>query len=205
MRKSISYAITVCNEAEELDRLLSHLSHYVQAGDEVVVQADETNVTDDVKDVVKHYAHLITRYVEYPLAFDFARFKNHLNEQCKGDFIFQLDADELPAQWLLEHLNDILNHYWWVELFKLPRINLFDGNSEREAWPDYQGRLYKNRPTRIRWHRPLHERIRGHLFYWHLPKDDRYALRHHKQRATDKAKWQQWNRHKEEYLSQTAH
>ena len=194
----ISYAITVCNEARELDRLLGLLKTHLHEGDEVVVQADATNVTEEVKLVLMLYEGIVTRYVEYPLNFDFARFKNHLNEQCKGEYIFQLDADELPSAWLLNHLRDIVRKYWWVGLFKLPRINLFDESNERVAWPDYQGRIFKNRPGRIRWHRPLHERIRGHWFYWHLPKEDRYALLHHKQKNADAAKWKEWRRQKEE-------
>lgn len=201
MRKRISYAITVCNEAEQLNRLLALLQAYLKEGDEVVVQADSEHVTDVVKQVLANHATIVSKQVYYPLQMDFARFKNHLNEQCTGDFIFQLDADELPQTWLLEHLQDILSRHPWIELFKVPRINLFDqtltpasiGASDgRVAWPDYQGRIYKNRPGRIRWHRPLHERIRGHLLYWHLPKDDRYALIHCKSLHQDTKKWNQW-------------
>ena len=199
----ISYAVTVCNESRELERLLCLLKAHLREGDEVVVQADATNVTEEVRQVVKRYAYTINCYVEYPLNFDFARFKNHLNEQCTGEYIFQLDADEMPSEWLLDHLRDIVRKYRWVGLFKLPRINLFDESEERVSWPDYQGRIYKNRPGRIRWHRPLHERIRGHWLYWHLPKDDKYALLHHKQKKADTAKWQEWKRQKEEQSQQT--
>ena len=198
--QSISYAITVCNEAKDLDRLLTYLQDYVQAGDEIVVQADQNNVTEEVKAVVAAHQQHITTYAEHPLNFDFAQAKNHLNSLCKGDYIFQLDADEIPQQWLMEHLQDIIAHHPSIGLFKLPRINLFrleDGSitNERSHWPDYQGRLYKNRPNQIYWKRPLHERIHGYRFYWHLPKEDKFAIIHIKPTKQNAEKWEKWLKH----------
>ena len=196
----ISYAITVCNEAAELEALLLHLKPFLREGDELVVQADKEHVTKEVKGIVEQHRSLITTYAEHPLNFDFAQAKNHLNGLCNGDFIFQLDADELPQPWLLEHLREIIGKHPWIELFKIPRINLFQQTEggiveERVAWPDYQGRLYKNRPNRIRWRRPLHERIHGHLLYWHLPKEDNYAILPVKLKTQDDAKWAEWRKH----------
>ncbi len=51
----ISYAIPVCNEHEELDRLLSLLIKNKRQEDEIVVQADLGNTTREVYQVVdKH-------------------------------------------------------------------------------------------------------------------------------------------------------
>jgi len=204
----ISYAITVCNEAGQLDLLLGYLQPYLRDGDEIVVQADRNNVTEEVREVVSKYRENISTYNEWALNMDFAQAKNHLNSLCKCEYIFQLDADELPQQWLLEHIRDILASHKLIELFKLPRINyLLDDrtyrealrqrgqiSAERVAWPDYQGRIYKNRPNRIRWHRAIHERIRGHLLYWHLPKDDKYAILHIKRKEQDAVKWDEWRK-----------
>ena len=196
---NISYAITVCNEAEDLERLIKQLLPYIQSGDEIVVQADANHVTDHVKAVVEHYQQLITTYCEHPLNLDFAAAKNHLNSLCHGEYIFQLDADELPHPWLLEHLQIILRRLPWIDLFKLPRNNRFltpDGEllEQRVAWPDFQGRLYRNKPS-IQWKRPLHERIHGHWFYWHLPKQEQYALIHTKIKDQDARKWDAWRQH----------
>ena len=207
-RKTISYAITVCNEAVQLHSLLQFLQTYLNEGDEIVVQADKQNVTDEVRAVVSSHKQHITTYEEWSLDMDFAQAKNHLNSLCKGEYIFQLDADERPQEWLMEHLQEILGCHPLIELFKLPRINyLLDEASykaslsanekidaERVSWPDYQGRLYKNRPGRIRWHRAIHERIRGHWLYWHLPQEDRYALLHIKCKKQDAAKWDEWRK-----------
>lgn len=194
----ISYAITVCNEAQELERLLTHLKPYLQAGDEVVIQADKDHVTPDVQHVIEKHKAVVTTYGEYALNFDFAQAKNHLNSLCKGDYIFQLDADELPQPWLLEHIREIIGKKPWIGLFKLPRINILQGENgdveERVAWPDYQGRIYKNTP-RIYWRRPLHERIHGQWFYWHLPKQDNYAILHLKMKQQDADKWATWREH----------
>ena len=208
MKKTISYAITVCNEAEQLDLLLDYLQPYLEEGDEIVVQADKANVTTEVRQVVSKHKAAITKYEEWPLNLDFAQAKNHLNSLCKGAYIFQLDADELPQQWLAENIHAIIDHLPLIELFKFPRVNFLlddetfkkalqrkgDIDAERVSWPDYQGRLYKNRPGRIRWHRTLHERIRGHLLFWHLPKDERYALLHIKRKEQDKEKWNMWRK-----------
>ena len=64
MKKTISYAITVCNEAEQLDLLLDYLQPYLEEGDEIVVQADKTNVTAEVRQVVCKHKAAIAKYEE---------------------------------------------------------------------------------------------------------------------------------------------
>lgn len=46
--------------------------------------------------------------------------------------------------------------------------------------PDYQGRIYKNDPSRIRWDRRLHEKIEGHNGFTMLPSDIDFTLYHDK-------------------------
>ena len=46
--------------------------------------------------------------------------------------------------------------------------------------PDYQGRIYKNKPDRIRWDRRLHEKIEGHNEFIMIPEDTDLALYHDK-------------------------
>ena len=68
----ISIAITVCNEAKELEALLEHLEDRALAPDyEIVVQIDQDNYTDDVLSVIvgKGIKHWF-----YPLNKDFASF-----------------------------------------------------------------------------------------------------------------------------------
>ena len=81
---SISYAITVCNEHEELKRLVTKVLPYVREIDEIVIQADEETVTPEVQTVMKELANSeLNRYSNvkltfYPLSKDFATYKNNL-------------------------------------------------------------------------------------------------------------------------------
>ena len=100
----------------------------------------------------------------------------------------------------MSHLKSILCANTDCELIKLPRLNMFvregeDVEESHVAWPDYQGRLYRNIPQRIQWHRPLHEKIQGYKAYTYLPKDDRYAILHIKDKEQDRQKWQTWKEH----------
>jgi len=196
----ISYAITVCNEAESLRRLLDCIIPYCRQGDEIIVQADSEHITEEVQQVIQNYQSKLTTFSEHALNYDFSQAKNHLNVLCHGDWIFQLDADECPQAWLMKHLQAILYVNKDAELVKIPRINQFvneDGKliESHVSWPDYQGRLYRNIPQRICWHRPLHEKIQGYKAYIYLPKEDCYAIRHIKEKKQDKAKWQSWKEH----------
>ena len=38
----------------------------------------------------------------------FANWKNKLTEMCSGDWIFQIDADEMPHMDLIEYLPEII-------------------------------------------------------------------------------------------------
>ena len=49
----ISYAITVCNEHDELDRLLLVLVNIIRKEDEIVVQCDKDNTTPEVYKVLE--------------------------------------------------------------------------------------------------------------------------------------------------------
>jgi len=48
----ISYAIPVCNEHEELKRLLNFLIENIREEDEIVVQCDQGNTTPKVYEVL---------------------------------------------------------------------------------------------------------------------------------------------------------
>jgi glycosyltransferase involved in cell wall biosynthesis len=185
---SISYAITVCNEHIELDRLLSQLSSSIRDEDEIVVQMDIT-ATDEVKAVVNKYK--LMNYF-HPLNNDFATFKNNLSSLCTKDYIFQIDADEYPHPELLETLPAILLHNPEVDVFLVPRINTVEGlteqhikqwgwnvENERVNFPDYQWRIWRNVPT-IKWINKVHERLDGFGIYTNFPPLDQMCLYHPK-------------------------
>jgi glycosyltransferase involved in cell wall biosynthesis len=121
----ISIAITVCNEAPELKMLLDFLQENALSDQyELVVQIDKDNYTDEVIEVivnrgVKHYFH--------PLNKDFASYKNELFKYCSGDFILQLDADELVSIDFLRLIPEIIEANPEVDLYYIPRINTVSG------------------------------------------------------------------------------
>ena len=86
----ISYAIPVCNEHEELKRLLDFLELHLRKEDEIIVQCDEGNTTPEVYEIInsERYSDGFKeqfKVIEFPLKGDFAAFKNNLKENCSGD------------------------------------------------------------------------------------------------------------------------
>ena len=121
--KTISYAITVCNELEELTKLLNFLQTNIRKEDEIVIQYDESSVTDEVKDYVTlmDSMHDNHKVIGFPLNKDFASFKNNLKSHCSKDYIFQVDADEIPHEFLVEYLGQVLEENP-VDIVFVPRV-----------------------------------------------------------------------------------
>ena len=190
MNFKISYAITACNESEELKKLISFLQSHKREKDEIVIQLDQDNHTDDTIDTINSYG---LNYITFPLNNDFSAFKNNLNKACTGDYIFQLDADEIPSLETVQNLHFILSANPDSELFLVPRINKVEGLTEehlkkwnwqidsnnRINWPDYQYRIYKNR-FYIKWVNKVHEIIDGAQIGIQLPADEKFAITHNK-------------------------
>ena len=190
---SISYAITACNEHVELDRLLGQLTEHIRPEDEIIVQVDSMNVTEEVKAVINKYLNKIHHAINSSLMDDFASFKNNLKNHCTKDYIFQIDADEYPHPELLETLPAILLHNPEVDVFLVPRINTVEGLTEQhiQQWrwnvdthnrvnfPDYQWRVWKNVPE-IKWVNKVHERLDGFGMYTNFPPLDQMCLYHPK-------------------------
>ena len=100
--------------------------------------------------------------------------KNYLRRMCSGDYIFNLDADELPKLHLVRNIKEILKANPNIDFMWVPRINIVDGITlqhieiwqwrvDENGWvnfPDWQGRIHKNRPN-IRWKNPVHEVMEG--------------------------------------------
>jgi len=191
----ISYAITVCNEHKEIDKLLTFLFEHKRKEDEVVVQKD-TTATEEVWDVCERFES--KQAVEYKhgshaLDKNFAAYKNHLNKQCSGDWIFQIDADETPHPYLIQALPYILETNDGIEAYWVPRINtvarITDEHIAKWGWrvddqgwvnfPDWQMRIYQNKET-IYWIKPVHEQLKGYTKFANLPAEEKFCLYHPK-------------------------
>jgi hypothetical protein len=190
----ISYAITVCNELVEIQRLISHLLQYKRKQDEIVVVYDIINGSKGVEEFLRSHS-INGEFKWYPYAFDnnFADLKNYLTTLCTGNYIFQVDADEIPNISLMESLPEILSSNV-IDIILVPRVNTVEGltdehiqkwgwkvNSEGWVnWPDYQWRIYKKDYPKIHWSGKVHEKIVGFSTYSWLPEDISLSLQHHK-------------------------
>ena len=190
----ISYAITVCNEFLEIQRLLKFLLEKKRPQDEIVILYDEGN-GDKVIETYLRAKSINGGFIWHKGVFEghFADWKNKLTTLCHGDFIFQIDADEIPCTPILETLPLLLEQNPDVDVYLVPRVNEVAGltdshiakwgwnvNSEGWVnWPDYQWRIYKNVPN-IKWKNRVHEVLEGFKQYAHLPMEEDYSLYHPK-------------------------
>ena len=192
----ISYAITVCNELYEIQRLVYFLLRTKRPQDEIVVLMDTTKASDELISTLHHYEiHNMDHIVVWKGKFQghFADWKNKLTSLCNGDYIFQIDADELPNENLISVLPDVLAENKDIDVFLIPRINtVSDITPEHIAkwgwkvndagwvnWPDMQWRLWKNKPE-IQWINKVHERLDGFKTYTAMPDVEYFALYHPK-------------------------
>lgn len=189
----ISYAITVCSEFEEIQRLLTFLIENKRSQDEVVVLYDSTNGTPEVEEILR--AKSIGKklnWFSYEFDGHFANMKNHLTTMCNGDYIFQIDADEVPNKILINHLPEVLELND-IEVLRVSRVNTVEGLTKEHInkwgwivsddgkvnWPDPQWRIYKNDP-KIRWKNKVHEVLDGYTTKADLPYLEEWALYHPK-------------------------
>jgi hypothetical protein len=193
---NVTYAITVCNEINEITTLVDFLEPRIKSEDEILVQYDSDSATSQITDYLKIISqfHKNIRVISFPLNKDFASFKNNLKNNANGIFIFQIDADEMPSEYLVENIHDFLEYNKDVDLFFVPRVNTVNGLTkdhikkwgwkvDEKGWvnfPDYQTRLYR-RTSEIEWNGKVHERIIGYNTLSVLPAEEQYCLYHHKQ------------------------
>lgn len=188
----ISYAIPVCNEWMQLEYLLNYLFKHKREQDEIIVQCDKGNTTPSVYQVLEEFKDRV-QVIEFPLNKDFASFKNNLKEHCSGDYIFQVDADEYPDEYLMDTIEWLITNNDGVDIFWVPRINTVDGLTQEhiDKWrwrvdpdgkvnfPDYQCRIMKN-VKRIKWKNKVHEVLTGFKTESQLPANKEFCIHHPK-------------------------
>jgi hypothetical protein len=187
----ISYAITVCNELEEVKRLVNFLLSNKRQQDEIVILFDEKNGTDEVFDYIESQVHDCEVFCE-KFEGHFADWKNLLTSHCTGKYIFQIDADELPCEDLIKGLPYILEQNPTTDMFLVPRVNTVEGltpqhiqkwgwNVNEKGWvnyPDFQMRVYRNDPS-IKWHNKVHEVLDGFKNWSAFPTEDEEFVLYH--------------------------
>ena len=190
----ISYAIPTCNEWIQLEQLLNTLFKRKREQDEIVVQCDKGNTTPSVYQVLETFnSYSNFKVIEFPLNKDFASFKNNLKKHCSGDWVVQVDADEMLGDILIDNIPNIIESNPHNDVYLVPRVNTVKGLTQKHIqqwgwnvnekgwvnWPDYQWRILRNVPE-INWINKVHERLDGFKTYARFPEMGDLALQHPK-------------------------
>jgi len=186
----LSYLITCHNETDSLEKLLSKLVQYKKDKHEIVL-LDDYSDNQKTLEIIQKYKNKVI-FAQHKLDKNYGSHKNFGIDQCKGQWVFQLDADEVPTDGLLENIDLIIESNSSSEVLWLPRLNYFLGVTEQDinmwGWklhdgminfPDYQSRIYRNSPH-IRYQRRLHEKVEGFKSYVFIPPQKDYAIIHEK-------------------------
>jgi 6-pyruvoyl-tetrahydropterin synthase len=161
----ISYAICVCNEDREVKSLINFLLKVKDEEDEINILVDSKNVTQEVSKVLKTFEDKIV-VNEREFDGNFSEHRNYHTTKCTGDYIFVIDADEMPQEALINNIKTFEG-----DIMYIPRINICPGYTAEWIvghkfnlnemgwinWPDYQGRYYKNNGE-IKWSKGVHEK-----------------------------------------------
>ena len=190
----ISYSMLTHNETDSLLKLLEFLVKHKDEEDEIVILDDysDDEKTKEILDVMCSMHEI--KFEQRHLLKDYAGQKNHLKNMCTGDYIFNLDADELPNKWLMKNIKMILESNPSIDLYWVPRVNTVEGLTQKHIdtwkwqvnekgwvnWPDYQGRIWRNRPN-ILWENPVHEILTGYKEHAYLPQEEEFCFYHHKE------------------------
>jgi glycosyltransferase involved in cell wall biosynthesis len=133
-RPFISYLVTCKNTGSELQFLLERLYKYGQ-NNECIILDDYSDdlLTLQVLDNASDNNNSFFNVHKHKLDGNYSEHKNYGKSLCRGEYIFQIDDDELPSETLLESLKELIELNNDVDLFWIPRINIFLGVDDIEA------------------------------------------------------------------------
>lgn len=194
----ISYCITVADEKKEFIELIDFLNTHKRKEDNIFVLVDSNKCTDKLSEYILDLTYdnkIISTFSHFKG--NFSDWKNmfwEISKEIEGekllDYLFFIDADELPNPELIENLPYILEINPEVDVYGVPRINYVKEITQeyiqqmgwrqdekgRINYPDYQYRICKN--SNIRWGGKIHETLTDYNLRIELPKDDVYDLLH---------------------------
>ncbi len=135
--KRLSVAIAVYNEERNLEPCLSSVA---DIADEIVVV--DGGSTDRTPQIARKFKAKVIRTTNPPIF--------HINKQkaldaCTGEWILQMDADEVVSKELQKEIRDTIEHNPKENGFYLSRKNYFLGHWFRKGgqYPDYVIRLLR--------------------------------------------------------------
>lgn len=139
----ISVVLATYNEEANLESCLRSVK---ELADEIVIA--DGGSTDKTLDIARRFKAKIIQ-TNNPQIFHIN--KNKAIDAATGDWILQLDADEVVSEGLVEEIKDVIyskpdvNGYW------IPRRNFFLGRflTKGGQYPDYTLRLYRRGKGRL--------------------------------------------------------
>lgn len=146
----LSVVINTKNAAETLARSIES----VQWADEILV-ADMHSLDETVK-IARKYGTKIIELPEYGRVEPEGR--NLANQAATGDWLLQLDADEVVPRQLAEMIEKVVGQADQIQTYFIPRKNLIFGHWIQHSgwWPDYQPRLFQK--GSLRWVGGVHSK-----------------------------------------------
>ena len=189
----LSYSILTHNETDSLLKLINFIMEHKDEEDEIVI-LDDYSDNEKTKEILDSAVSIYEiKFEQRHLLKDYSGQKNHLTRMCSGDYIINIDADELPNKWLMKNIKEILEANPSIDLYWVPRVNTVEGLTQDHMqqwgwnvnekgwinWPDYQGRIWRNRPN-IMWTKPVHEVLTGYKEHTYLPQEEEFCFYHPK-------------------------
>lgn len=191
----ITYCITVADEEKEFRKLYKTLRINIRSEDNIIVLVD-TNKCPKYSEFFEflsdlHKARHI-KLIDDTFQGNFSEWKNKLrNHALVSDYLFFLDADEIPNPILIENLPLIIELNPDVDVIGVPRANFVTGITPeyikqmgwrqdvkgRINYADFQYRIMRNRPG-IEWGGQVHETIINYKVRTELPIGGEYDLLH---------------------------
>lgn len=180
----LSVALATFNEEENLARTLESVR---DIADEIVIYDGQS--TDKTREIAEGFGAKVIVGKNYPIF--------HVNKQkaidaCTGDWILQLDADEVVPSELAAEIKSAISDEPRINGYWLPRKNYFLGRFLMKGgqYPDYTLRLYRRGKGRLP-QKDVHEQaeVQGKVGYL------KNALLHYpyKDFATYVKKWERYN------------
>lgn len=154
----ISAAAILSPEEPNLEGFIKNFPEWV---DEIVLVWDCEDSESFPQLNAFHQAEIIN--VQHPLEGDFSAQRNRMLENCSGEWIIYLDADERLTSESWEKMR-LMTAFEGCNGWYLPRMTFYpDQNHCRIGyglWPDLQLRLFKNTPN-LKFINKIHEQIVG--------------------------------------------
>lgn len=137
-KEKLSVTLAVFNEEKFLDRCLKSIH---KIANEIIVVDGQS--TDKTVEIAKKYKAKIISVKNDPI--NFHKQKKLANSKASGEWILQLDADEVVSKELADEIEKTIDSNPSENGFWIPRRNFFLGKFLKKggAYPDYTMRLYR--------------------------------------------------------------